>query len=163
MKRDEITIRTELRPGDLGYIIHMHGRIYGSEYQFGVTFETYVADGLSEFFHQYDPKTNRAWVCEYGGKIIGFMILMNRGTAAQLRYFILEPEFRGLGLGKKLMELFMDFLLKSGYKSAYLWTTNELHAAASLYLRHGFRLTEEKPSTTFGKPLIEQRYDLKLP
>jgi hypothetical protein len=27
-------------------------------------------------------------------------------------------------------------------------------------MRHGFQLTVEKESTAFGKPLLEQRYDL---
>jgi peptidyl-dipeptidase Dcp len=69
------------------------------------------------------------------------------------------PEYRGLGLGGKLMTLFMDFLKSSGFKSAYLWTTNELHKAASLYQRHGFVLVEERPSQVFGKPLHEQKYE----
>jgi peptidyl-dipeptidase Dcp len=55
----------------------------------------------------------------------------------------------------------MDFLHRCGYKSSYLWTTNEQHAAASLYKHYGFVLTEEKESTAFGKKLKEQRYDLE--
>jgi len=43
-----------------------------------------------------------------------------------------------------------------------LWTTSELPAAASLYKRYGFVLTEEIPSDLFGKPVIEQRYDLEV-
>jgi len=57
----------------------------------------------------------------------------------------------------------MDFLRECGYKGSYLWTTHELRAAASLYKRFGFQLTEEKESTSFGKALMEQRYDLLLP
>jgi peptidyl-dipeptidase Dcp len=79
---------------------------------------------------------------------------------AQLRYFYVEPEYRGIGLGKKLMELYMEFLTSRNYASSYLWTTNELDAAASLYMRHGFRLTAEKESAAFGKSLREQRYDV---
>ncbi len=60
------------------------------------------------------------------------------------------------------MQLYMDFFNNCNYESCYLWTTNELYAAASLYIRHGFKLTEEKESITFGKPLKEQRYDLRL-
>jgi hypothetical protein len=56
----------------------------------------------------------------------------------------------------------MDFLKACGYRSAYLWTTDELAAAAHLYTRAGFTLTEEKESTSFGKPLTERRYDLLL-
>ncbi len=54
----------------------------------------------------------------------------------------------------------MDFLNEKGYHSSYLWTTHELEAAASIYTRHGFRLTEEKVSTAFGVSLKERRYDL---
>jgi peptidyl-dipeptidase Dcp len=87
---------------------------------------------------------------------------MDRGKAAQLRYFLIEPEYRGLGLGRKLLNLYMDFLHRCGYRQSYLWTTHELTIAASLYKRIGFNLTEEKESTDFGKPLLEQRYDLIL-
>ena len=46
-----------------------------------------------------------------------------------------------------------------GSRRAYLWTTDDLAAAASLYTRHGFELTESVPSTRFGKPLVEQKYE----
>ena len=94
--------------------------------------------------------------------MIGFLLLMDRGSAAQLRYFLIEPEYRGLGLGSKLLNLYMDFLQECRYKESYLWTTHELSTAAFLYKRFGFQLTEEKESTVFGKPLKEQRYDLFL-
>lgn len=160
IKPEDITIRTELKSGDLGYITYLHGALYGEEYQYGISFETYVAAGLNEFYQQYDPTRDRVWICEHGKEIVGFLLLMHRGEAAQLRYFLLKPAYRGLGLGKKLMELYMDFYRRSGYSSSYLWTTNELPAAASLYTRYGFRLTEEKESTAFGKLLKEQKYEL---
>jgi len=159
---ENISIRTDLHPGDLGYVIYLHGALYGREYGYGIQFESYVAKGLSEFYESYDPKRSRVWVCEHNDRMIGFLLLMDRGKAAQLRYFLIEPEYRGIGLGSKLLTLYMDFLHKCGYKESYLWTTHELSAAASLYKRLGFKLTEEKESTTFGKPLTEQRYDLVL-
>lgn len=159
----DISIRTELQHGDLGSVVYMHGVLYGREYGFGLNFETYVAEGLCEFYQQYDPKQNRIWACEHNGRMIGFLLLIDRGKAAQLRYFLIEPEYRGLGLGSKLLTLYMDFLRECGYKESYLWTTHELDAAIHLYKRFGFRLTEEKESTTFGKALREQRYDLILP
>lgn len=94
---------------------------------------------------------------------IGTLALLDRGESAQLRYFLLEPEYRGVGLGTKLMDLFMEFLRNCGYKSSYLWTTEQQLTAAKLYKRYGYQFTEEKPSTAFGIPLIEQRYDLILP
>lgn len=158
---DQIVIRTELQSGDLGYIIHLHGRLYAEECGYGVGFEAYVAHGLAEFYKQYDPEKDRIWICEHGGRIIGFLALMHRGeTVAQLRYFLLLPEYRGIGLGKRLMELYMAHLKQAGYQSTYLWTTREQQTAIALYQRFGFRLVEEVASATFGKPLYEQKYEL---
>jgi peptidyl-dipeptidase Dcp len=159
---DDISIRTELQPGDLGYIIYLHGDLYKKEYGYGVPFEAYVAKGLGEFYEKYNPERNRVWVCEHRNGRVGFLLLMDRGNAAQLRYFLIQPEYRGIGLGSKLMKLYMDFLQECGYRESYLWTTHELTTAATLYKRAGFQLTEEKESTAFGKPLREQRYDWVL-
>ena len=160
---EDITIRNTLEPGDLGYVIYLHGSLYGREYGYGIQFESYVAQGLCEFYSRYDPGKDRVWICQHGQRIVAFLLLMHReGGSAQLRYFLVQPEYRGLGLGTHLMELFMECLAERGYRSAYLWTTHELAAAASLYTRHGFTLTEEKESVGFGKPLREQRYDLSF-
>ena len=158
----DLTLRNELQPGDLGYVIHLHGKLYKEEYNYGIAFEAYVAMGLYEFYQQYDPTTNRVWVCTHQGKMIGFLLLMDRGEAAQLRYFLIAPDYRGIGLGKKLMNLYMDFLAQCKYKSSYLWTTHELQAAAHLYKSKGFVLTEEMESSAFGKTLKERKYELKL-
>jgi len=158
----EIQIRTELKPGDIGYVIYMHGSIYSKECNYGIEFETYVASGLAEFYRNYDKDLDRVWVCEHEHRIIGFLLLMHRDNAAQLRYFILDPAYRGIGLGNKLLSLYMDFLREKNYKSSFLWTTNELPASAHLYRKFGFKLTEQKPSHAFGKPVIEQRYELIL-
>jgi peptidyl-dipeptidase Dcp len=93
--------------------------------------------------------------------IVGFQLLMHRDMCRPFRFY-LEPDFRGLGLGKKLMELFMQFLFEKRYRATYLWTTNEQSNAISLYKKYGFVLTEEKDSSAFGKPLREQRYDLTI-
>lgn len=164
MTPHEVTIRTHIVPGDLGLIIHRHGVLYRQEYDYGVEFEMYVAAGLHEFHRNYDPALDRVWIAEHNQSIIGFLLLMHRGNmTAQLRYFYLEPGYRGMGLGRLLMDLFMDFLKAARYRSAYLWTTHELKAAASLYTRAGFILTEQKETTSFGKLLTEQRYEVILP
>lgn len=158
-----LSIRHELRPGDIGTVIHLHGATYSSEFNYGIAFESYVASGLAEFYRQYDPQLDKIWIVEDDGKMVGFVLLMHRTErTAQLRYYLLLPAYRGMGLGKKLMEDFMQSLDEKGYDHCYLWTTDELPAAASLYKRYGFNLTEEKLSDEFGKRVVEQRYDWYL-
>jgi peptidyl-dipeptidase Dcp len=155
----DISIRTELKPGDIGYLTYMHGDLYRREYDYQIPFEAYVAKGLCEFYQLYDPQRCRIWVCEHQGRIIGSLLVMDRGQAAQLRYFLIDPAYRGIKLGSRLMQLCMQFIRDCGYPQAYLWTTHELAGAAFLYKKAGFQLTEEKESTSFGKWLKEQRYD----
>ena len=162
LSRKNISIRTELQPGDMGWLIHMHARLYAKEYGFGLQFESYVASGLHEFYENYDPARSRIWICQHDQRIIGSLVLMDRGDSAQLRYFLIEPEYRGIGLGSELLSLYMDFMKACGYRRSYLWTTDELPTAISLYTKLGFKLAEEKTSTSFGKPVTEQRYDLLL-
>jgi DNA-binding MarR family transcriptional regulator/GNAT superfamily N-acetyltransferase len=158
----EVSIRTRLEPGDLGYIAYLHGRIYDQENQYGLGFESYVLEGLGEFGTRYDPGKDRVWVCEHGREKVGFLVGVQREDAVQLRYFILLPEYRGMGLGRRLMDLFMEYVRERGYHKAYLWTTNEQHAAISLYTRYGFRCTEEKESMAFDKPLKERKYEFNV-
>lgn len=159
---DAISVRTELHPGDLGYVAYLHGELYAKECGYGLNFESYVLGGLGEFGHAYDAQKDRIWMCEHENRIVGFLLAQHRPSAVQLRYFIFRPGYRGIGLGKKLMMAFIGFMKQGGVKHAYLWTTDEQHAAISLYTRFGFTLTEEKPSNAFGKRLIERRYDLHL-
>lgn len=157
----DIGIRNQLKPGDIGYITWLHGSLYEKEHGYGVGFESIVANGLYEFAWNHSDRS-KAWICEHQGQIIGCLFLVDRGNAAQLRFFFIVPEFRGIGLGKKLMDLYMDFLKESSYRSSYLWTTHELLPAIRMYQSYGFMLTEEKPSTDFGKKLIEQRYEWRF-
>ena len=39
---EEITIRHDFRPGDIGTMVYMHGSLYQVEFGYGIPFETYV-------------------------------------------------------------------------------------------------------------------------
>lgn len=159
---DDIYIRTELWPGDLGYVAWLHGNVYAEECGYLINFEGYVLESLGQWAHRYNPAKDRVWICEHNGRMIGFLAAVDRDDSLQLRYFIFLPEYRGIGLGKKLMDEFMAWMKFRGIKKSYLWTTNEQHTATALYKRYGYRLTEEKPSVGFDKQLTEQRYDLEV-
>ena len=162
IKLEDINIRTSIKPGDIGYITYLHGDVYEREYGFGLEFEAYVAETLAEFIRQFDVAKDRVWICEYETRIIGFLSMYGRENQAQLRYFILLPEFRGIGLGKKLMSLFVDSMKECQFSNAYLLTTERLKAAVGLYEKFGFTLIEERKSIGFSVPETELRYELQL-
>ncbi len=88
-----------------------------------------------------------------------YISLKHHPNSAQLRFFILDPTYRGMGLGKKLMNFFMEEVYERNYPHCFLWTAGELDAAIGLYTRHGFNKTEEMASLTFGRKVIEQKFE----
>ena len=162
LKPDDICLRTELNPGDAGYITAMHGRIYSEEYGYGVSFEGYVAQSFFEFLRDYDPERDRLWCAEHAGRTIGCIGVKGRGERAQLRWFLLEPEYRGMGLGRRLLQSALDFARERGYESAYLDTTDDLQDALRLYRRAGFETASVKPNTTWRENVMEMEMTMKL-
>jgi GNAT superfamily N-acetyltransferase len=157
-----ITIRTELRPGDLGAVVHLHGTIYGRERGWDATFEAYVAGPLSEFVLRADPH-ERLWIAEDGERIVGCVAIVAAGPqTAQLRWFLVDPASRGAGLGRRLLQEAVAFCRAAGCSRIALWTERSLTAAAHLYRAEGFRLVEEKPGRHWGADVVEERYELEL-
>ncbi len=157
----DFSIRNTLQPGDLGRVAEMHGRIYAEEHGFGIGFEAYVMESLVEFCRQYDSELDKVWVVEAEGKTVGFLSLMHRPEdLVQLRYFILEKEYRGRGIGKRLMKEWMECYSSRSYSGAYLYTTSGLDSAVNLYEAAGFRKVGEELSENFGVPMVELEYRL---
>lgn len=166
-----ITIRTDLLPGDIGMVVHLHGAIYAEEQGWDSTFDAYVAGPIAEFV-RYRSHRDRIWIVElaageFGGgtskRIVGSIAIVKVSeTEAQLRWLLLVPEVRGLGLGRRLAEEALAFSRSAGYTSVFLWTVRGLEAAMSLYESLGFLETEEKTSEVWGRVVTEVRYDLRL-
>jgi GNAT superfamily N-acetyltransferase len=156
-------IRHDLKPGDLGYLVYLHGILYAKEYGYDQTFEAYVARGLAEFIQSFSPDEDRIWLAETEGRIIGSIAIVGHSReAAQLRWFLVHPEYRGLGLGKEFLKKALRFCKQRKYETIFLWTTSELTEAGHLYTRFGFNKTEEKTHLIWGKRVTEERCDLHL-
>ena len=155
-------IRHEFKPGDIGCLIYLHGALYAKEYGWDHTFEAYVAAPLAEFAKSHNNR-ERIWIVEADEQVAGSIAIVEASAEeAQLRWLLLHPRLRGLGMGRRLGEEAIGFCRQSNYSSVFLWTVSTLRAAASLYLTLGFRLTEENRHRIWGKTITEQRYDLKL-
>ncbi|MGM0828832.1 MAG: bifunctional helix-turn-helix transcriptional regulator/GNAT family N-acetyltransferase [Bacillota bacterium] len=156
-----ITIRP-FQPGDLGYVAYLHGRLYDRKYQFGPMFEYYVMKGLTEFMMNTDG--GELWVAEVDSEIVGSIaITKSSDTVAQLRWFVLDENYQGMGIGKQLMETSLHFCKENRYDHVFLWTVSTLTTARYLYQKYQFKLTEEKPNDEWtGTTLMEERWDLDL-
>lgn len=160
---EDIVIRHELRPGDIGDIIKLHGVLYAKEFAYNIDFEKYVVSTFHEFLPAYDPARDRLWLATWHGELVGLVAIIHRGKAkAQLRWFLIHPSFRGIGLGKELMDKAMAYCRKKAFREVYLLTTHQQDVAAKLYTRAGFVKTGTEPQQMWGHDLYEERYELKL-
>jgi GNAT superfamily N-acetyltransferase len=158
----DVTIRTDLRPGDLGAVVGLHGRLYAKEHGFDVTFEAYVAGPLAELAKRNSDR-ERLWLAECGGRLVGCVaIVAASDEVAQLRWYLVDPAARGHGLGRRLLDEAVAFSRDRGYRSVILWTVSALTAAARLYAAAGFRKVEEVPGRAWGVEVVEERYELAL-
>jgi GNAT superfamily N-acetyltransferase len=157
---DSIRIRHQLQPGDLGMVVHLHGVIYAREYGLDTSFEPYVARPLADCMLD---GTGRVWIAEDADRIVGSIAMVDAGEGVgQLRWFLLVPEVRGSGLGRRLLEAALAYGRERGFSSVFLWTFADLHGARRLYERAGFVVTETKTGLVWGAERTELRMDLAL-
>jgi DNA-binding MarR family transcriptional regulator/GNAT superfamily N-acetyltransferase len=156
-----------LRPhqlGDMGWIVHRQGVLYGQEYGYDENYEALAAGIVAKFIQHYDPKRERCWIAERDGEVVGSVFLVAKSkTIAQLRLLYVEPSTRGLGIGWRLVSECVRFARQSGYKKMILWTQSELHAARHLYQRAGFRIAHRKRHNSFSRTgLVAEIWQLSL-
>lgn len=172
------TIRHELKPGDIGAIIRLHGVSYAREYGFDSTFEAYVAGPLAEFAIKASPR-GRLWIAERAGEIVGCVAIVESQersssvasdepglipafSTAQLRWYLVDPSMRGRGLGRRLLTEAIEFSRRSGYEEIILWTVSALADAARLYRAAGFEKDREELGRHWGVDVIQERYRMRL-
>ncbi len=158
--------RVRLRParaGDLGWVIMRHAQLYASEQGYTAEFERYVLEGVAEFSRMGDSDA-QLWIAERAGAPLGCVAVVARGEAtSQLRWLLVEPVARGLGVGRMLVRHAMAFARKRGDAALLLWTVNELTPARRLYAALGFELVESRPGVMGGLPTTEECWRVALP
>jgi GNAT superfamily N-acetyltransferase len=152
-------------PGLIGKVTEMHSTYYYQHWGFNDYFGTKIGLELVAFIKSFNPQCDEIWTAIIDGRIVGSVAIVGTeaGTkGARLRWLIVEQEYQGCGIGKSLMRLAIDFCRKAGFSRVYLTTFTGLDAARHLYEQNGFKLVEEQEDCTWGKILLEQKFELTL-
>jgi GNAT superfamily N-acetyltransferase len=152
-------------PGVIGKITELHAVYYHENWGFDVSFETQVGRELSDFIRDFRRDRDGFWAAVMNGAFAGAAAIDGARTdseGARLRWFIVDPEFHGRGLGGLLLNRAIEFCREAGHRKVFLWTFKGLNRARLLYERAGFRLAEEHTGRQWGGELLEQKFELHL-
>lgn len=159
---DEIQIRSDLRAGDLGRVIELHGTCYDDLPGFGLSFEAYVARTIAEYVLDNQAR-GRLWLAEQGGRLIGCTAIALRDNGVgQLRWVLVDQSARGMGLGKQLVDAALEYCREAGCESVFLETTDGLPESQALYEKLGFNVISNETEELWDGPRPLLRMQLVL-
>lgn len=107
-------------------------------------------EGYASFIGaQLEDPDAAVFVADDGGEVIGYAYaavegydyMALRGPAGVLHDVIVDPEHRGRGVGRLLLEAAMAFFRSRGVPRVVLWTAERNEAAQRLFAGVGFRRT----------------------
>ena len=152
-------------PGAIGRITELHGTYYSRHWDFGLYFESKVATEMSEFLNRFDKARDGFWLASIDHRDVGSVTIdgiHSDKDGAHLRWFIVDTDYNGKGIGNRLIHEAVGFCKKKMYRRVYLWTFGGLDPARHLYEKHGFKICEELDGQQWGVTVKEQRFDLNL-
>ena len=153
----------DLGPGDAGWVIERHASLYARDEGYDASFEALVARIIADWLPQRDPERERGFIAWAGGRRLGSVFCFREDdTTARLRMFLIEPEARGTGLGRRMLSDCLGWAVARGYRRMVLWTHESHRAAGALYASEGFVLREQTPNRSFGQAVVEQVWDIDL-
>jgi GNAT superfamily N-acetyltransferase len=153
------------RPGTIGRVTELHAVYYHQHWEFGLYFEAKIATELTQFMQSFNPQCDGFWTAVIADKIIGSVAIVSEKSSpatARLRWLIVDTEYQGRGLGKRLMREAIVFCKKAKLRRIYLTTFAGLDAARYLYEQEGFVLVLEQEDCHWGKTVSEQTFELIL-
>lgn len=154
-------------PGDLGWIVQAHGRLYGESMGWGSDFEGIVAQIVADYASRNHAR-ERCWIARRGSTPVGSVMLTrdHRGPdperTARLRVLLVDPAARGAGLGLALCRRVIEQARDFGDERIVLTTTARQVEARRIYEKCGFELIRTTGATEFDPSLRDEEWQLVL-
>ena len=157
-------LRRELLEGDAEAIVDLHERIYKAEYGMDDRFVEGVRRSVERSVARGWPRGGGVWLV--GGtdsELAGCLGLTHEGDGlGRIRWVLLAPEARGLGLGRRMVAEAVEEARRLGLERLELDTFGALRAAAAIYRSLGFEMVSAEETEMWGPPITYQHYELQL-
>lgn len=158
----EVVLRPH-RPGDMGWLLERHAVANTEAQGWNDRHEADIALILAQFLQEHDPARERFIIAERDGRRLGSVgIIDNADGRARLRVLWVEPEARGLNLGRVLVDAAIAFAREVGYGEMVLWTMDALKPARRIYEDVGFKRIDAEPHNAYGVTMMAETWTLSL-
>ena len=159
-----VHIRSGHSAGDVNALVRVNGEVFEPEYALSPAFAGDMAVQLAESRRSGWPGEREGfWVAELDGQVVGGVTLRDLGGGlARLGHLALQPEARGTGAGRRLVENVLDAARAAGYERVELLTFSALTDARELYRRAGFEMTSSEHTVRWGREMDWERWELAL-
>lgn len=152
-----------LKPGEFGIIAAQNTEFYMNEVGLDSAFELFILENMVKFMKNREKEKAEGWVVDHNGSVVGFIgVDREDDKTARIVGLLLQPEFRKMGLARRLMDQALAFCRENLYHRVYLWSFPVLRDARRLYEFYGFSPTDEQTRTTWGKEVAVERWDYIL-
>lgn len=122
--------------GFCGGVVAMVRAVH-DEYGFSWEADGYHAD-LYDVEARYIATGGMFWVVLDGERLVGCAGVTLHGDACELHRMYLAADCRGRGLGRRLLDVTMEFGRSKGCRRMIAWSDVKLTLAHRLYLKAGF-------------------------
>lgn len=110
---------------------------------------------LLNMYEAYQKEKEEYYVAILSGELVGGCGIKHLDNEiseiCELQKMYISPKARGKKIGKKLLDVCLDFAELTGYKQCYLETFSTMYGALTLYKKNGFRLIEKPIGNTGHK------------
>jgi len=136
------------RPGDILRLAALLGILFRQESDFRPDTRKQRA-GLRRIMR--DPRVGRIFTAKADGKLVGMVVLLfsvstaEGGAAAWLEDFVVDPAWRGRGIGTQLIKNAIAYARRRRFKRVTLLTDRSNRRVLSFYRRTGFRVSTMVP------------------
>ncbi len=139
----------------------LQARSWADVYQ-GVLPEAYIAGemtrDLTQFWAEMPLETGRfQLLAEADGQVVGFIAVYPKMDGPYIDNLHIDPEQKGRGIGRVLMQAAADHLIHSGQNSVYLTVVTTNTGAVSFYRAMGGEFSAPIADDMFGNPVEAYR------
>ncbi len=85
-------------------------------------------------------------VADMGGRVVGYIAVMDMGREAKIISFAVKKEFRGKGIGDKLLKAAIERCRRRGKERILLEVRVSNEIAQRLYKKNGFKIIDVIPN-----------------